>query len=217
MPCTVHSARTTTLRFAITCLHDMDTARYILALIATLTYPPAIGWWLVTHPFVRFWRAVGRPLYYVSMLVLSVAVMAGIYPFRETLLAVEFGTNELLWPAAILAYALSVYIEVRCRRYLKLKILLGVPELAPGGRGGTLITDGIYRRMRHPRYVAVWLGTVALALFTNYLAVYVIAGAMIPALYLVAVLEEKELHDRFGSDYSAYAAKVPRFLPSVHR
>jgi protein-S-isoprenylcysteine O-methyltransferase Ste14 len=193
----------------------MNTVRHVLALLAILTYLPAVAWWWVTHPFVRFWRALGRPLYYLTMILLSAVVIAVIYPLREPLLRVEFGTNELLWPLALFAYGLSVYIEVRCRRHLKLAILLGSPELAPGGHGGKLITDGIYRRIRHPRYVAVWLGTVALALFTNYLAVYVIAGALIPALYLVVVLEEKELHDRFGADYTLYAEKVPRFVPKV--
>jgi protein-S-isoprenylcysteine O-methyltransferase Ste14 len=191
----------------------MDKARYIVALIAIMSYPPAVGWWYLTHPFVRFWRRLGRPVFYIVLTIGSVAIMRAIYLVREPLLAVEYGTSRVLWPLVLLFYGIAVYIELRCRRYLKTKILLGVPELAPGGRGGRLITEGIYGSVRHPRYIAVWLGTVAVAFFTNYLAVYAIAIAIIPALYLVVVLEEKELRDRFGDEYLRYCERVPRFIP----
>ncbi|UCC83896.1 MAG: isoprenylcysteine carboxylmethyltransferase family protein [Gemmatimonadota bacterium] len=191
----------------------MEKVRYVLALLSIMTYPPAVGWWYVTHPFVDFWRRLGRPAFYTVVTIGSFIIMGAIYLVREPLLAVEYGTNRALWPLALVVYGVSVYIEIRCRKYLKGKILVGVPELAPDGRGGSLITQGIYRRIRHPRYVAVWLGTVAVALFTNYLAVYIIAIAILPALYLVVVLEEKELRDRFGEEYVKYCEAVPRFFP----
>lgn len=191
----------------------MDTARYVLALICVLTAPFAVGAWLLTHPFISFWRKAGRPVFYVTMVVLSVAAIGATYAVREPLLAVHFGPKEGLWPAAVFLLGLSLYLEVQCRKQLELKTLLGIPELAPDGRSGRLVTEGIYGRMRHPRYVAAWLGIAGVALFTNYLAVYVVAAAMIPALYLVVVLEERELMDRFGLEYGLYTQKVPRFLP----
>lgn len=60
---------------------------------------------------------------------------------------------------------------------------------------------------------AVLLGTVAVAFFTNYLAVYIVAVLIVPALYLVVVLEERELRDRFGEQYVEYCRRVPRFFP----
>jgi protein-S-isoprenylcysteine O-methyltransferase Ste14 len=191
----------------------MNTARYVVALIAVMSYIPAVGWWYLIHPLVGFWRRLGRPLFYTIMTVTSLAFMGAVYLIREPLLAVEYGTNPALWPLVILFYGASIAIEVRCRKYLKPKILLGVPELAPGSGGGKLITEGIYSRVRHPRYLAVFLGTVAVAFFTNYLAVYVIAALVAPALYLVVVLEEKELRDRFGQPYEEYCRRVPRFIP----
>jgi protein-S-isoprenylcysteine O-methyltransferase Ste14 len=191
----------------------MNTARYILALICIISFPTAVGWWYVTHPFVSFWRKLGRPLFYTILTVVSFAVMAGIYLIREPLLAVEYGTNRALWPLAIIIYGTSIYVEVRCRKYLTAKILVGAPELAPDGRGGELLTEGIYSRIRHPRYIAVWLAGVAMAFFTNYLAMYVLAALTVPALYFVVVLEEKELRDRFGEQYVRYCERVPRFIP----
>ena len=35
----------------------------------------------------------------------------------------------------------------------------------------------------------------------------------LPTLHLVVVLEERELRQRFGAAYDAYARQVPRYLP----
>jgi protein-S-isoprenylcysteine O-methyltransferase Ste14 len=191
----------------------MNMARYIVALIAVMSYPPAVGWWYLVHPLVGFWRRLGRPLFYVIMTMTSLAVMGAFYLIREPLLAVDYGTEPALWPLAAVFYGASAYIEVRCRRYLRPKILFGAPELAPEGRRGELITEGIYGRVRHPRYIAVFLATVAIAFFTNHLAVYILALLLAPALYLVVLLEEKELRDRFGEAYEDYCRRVPRFIP----
>jgi protein-S-isoprenylcysteine O-methyltransferase Ste14 len=61
--------------------------------------------------------------------------------------------------------------------------------------------------------LTVFLGTLAVAFFTNYLAVYVVAVLVAPALYLVVMLEEKELRDRFGQQHVEYCRRVPRFIP----
>ena len=80
---------------------------------------------------------------------------------------------------------------------------------------GELATGGIYSRMRHPGYMAMSLAIAAAALFTNYLAMYVVALAYVPLICLVALLEERELLARFGVAYRAYCARVPRFVPRL--
>jgi protein-S-isoprenylcysteine O-methyltransferase Ste14 len=59
------------------------------------------------------------------------------------------------------------------------------------------------------------LGTVAMALFTNYVAAYVLAAIAFPWLYLIIVLEERELSDRFGDEYRSYQQRVPRLIPRL--
>jgi protein-S-isoprenylcysteine O-methyltransferase Ste14 len=196
----------------------MNTARYVLALLSVMTYPMAVGWWYITHPLIDFWRKLGRPLFYTLVTFVSFAVMAAIYFVREPILSVEYGTNPMLWPLVVLFYGLSVWVEVRCRKHLKTKILFGSPELDPSGHGGQLIAEGIYGKVRHPRYVAVFLGTIAVAFFCNYLAVYILVVLLVPALNLVVVLEERELRDRFGEEYVRYCERVPRrFIPQFGR
>jgi protein-S-isoprenylcysteine O-methyltransferase Ste14 len=67
--------------------------------------------------------------------------------------------------------------------------------------------------MRHPRYGGALLGVVAVALFVNYLGIYVMGALLFPGLYLVTILEEKELSERFGDPYRKYQRQVPRFIP----
>ncbi|NIR38153.1 MAG: isoprenylcysteine carboxylmethyltransferase family protein, partial [Actinobacteria bacterium] len=108
---------------------------------------------------------------------------------------------------------LSVAIAIRRRRHLTNRILAGVPELTEGEGGGTLLTEGIYARIRHPRYVEVAVGTFGYAFFANYGGAYVVAAATVPLLHLVVLLEERELVDRFGDRYREYQRSVPRYLP----
>jgi protein-S-isoprenylcysteine O-methyltransferase Ste14 len=191
----------------------MDTARYVVALIMLVAFPPGLVIWLLIHPFIGFWRRLGPGASYAVL----VPVMAGLggvaYGFQASLLAVEYGTR---WPLVGLAVPLllvSLVIRRHHRRHLDLGTLAGIPELTPGGRSGTLLTEGIYARVRHPRYLEALVGGLALALFANYLAGYVLVTGLVLTAAVVVRLEERELIARFGESYLEYSARVPRFWP----
>ncbi len=92
---------------------------------------------------------------------------------------------------------------------------VGIPEVAPQREDGKLLTEGVYGRMRHPRYAGAVLGLIAYALFVNYLALYLLVPLLSAGVYVISVLEERELRDRFGKAYVEYARSVPRFIPRV--
>lgn len=187
----------------------MDETRYVLAVAAVVAWPAAVSFWLIVHPLIGFWRRVGVPTTYAVMLVIMVVIGYGSYRMRELLLEIEYGTH---WPLILLAiglFGVSSVIEVRCRRQLSSRTLIGVPELA-AETPGRLLTEGIYAQVRHPRYLGALVGGVATAVLTNYLAVYGMMLLVTPLLYLVIVLEERELVDRFGDAYREYQARVPR-------
>ena len=54
---------------------------------------------------------------------------------------------------------------------------------------------------------------LAAALFTNYLAIWVLAAAFVPGLLAVIHFEERELGRRFGEAYERYRREVPRLIP----
>ena len=191
----------------------LDHARYYLALLTLLTLPWALLYWYAVHPFIHFWRRVGPVAAYVCLVGMGVALGFVIWPFRGALLATEYGTGPALWALALAAYGAAVWVELQCRKHLKFSMLVGVPEFAPQASGGKLLSEGIYGRVRHPRYVSVTFGMLAAALFCNYLAIWVLWVVTVPGLIGVVHFEESELRERFGEAYVEYSRRVPRFIP----
>lgn len=191
----------------------LSVARYVMGALLAISMPPAIAYWFIVHPFIAFWRRVGmKPTFWFLGLFLG-GSMAALYPFRDALLGRDLGTSV---PAIVVAVPLLVVAGVvsrKRRKHLPFKTLAGVPELSPERHGIGLLTEGIYGRIRHPRYVEFTLALVGWTLFANYLGLYLITALAIAALYLIVLIEEQELRERFGTAYAEYSARVPRFVP----
>jgi protein-S-isoprenylcysteine O-methyltransferase Ste14 len=192
----------------------MDTARYIVALVLLVGFPPGILLWFLIHPFAAFWRRLGPVWTYIIVSVPALSVSAALLLVRRRLLAVEYGTTYLLIALAVVSLAGTIVIALKRRKHLTARILAGIPELSSDDPG-RLLTEGIYARIRHPRYVEALLGVLAYALFANYLATYVLVLISVPAIYLIVILEERELSQRFGAEYEAYRKRVPMFIPGA--
>ena len=193
----------------------MDNVRFTVALLAIVVYPSMLVFWFLVHPFVRYWRKVGPALTYTVTLTTLTVIGAGMYSFRNAILAIEYGTGGLLIALSVVTLVIGLTIEVSCRRQLSIGTLVGLPELASDGSTSRLLQEGIYGRVRHPRYLGAGFGVIAVALFANYLATYIVAAAYGPLIYLVTVLEETELVDRLGDEYRRYQRRIPRFVPSL--
>jgi len=79
-----------------------------------------------------------------------------------------------------------------------------------------LVSQGVYRAIRHPMYAALTLYSVGQALvIPNWVAGFsnVIALAVLIALRLGA--EERMMTEQFGDEYAAYSARTKRFVPGV--
>ena len=79
-----------------------------------------------------------------------------------------------------------------------------------------LITQGIYRRVRHPMYAALLLYGVAHALvIPNWVAgpSNLVAFTVLFALRVRA--EERMMLEQFGDEYTAYMARTKRLVPGV--
>jgi protein-S-isoprenylcysteine O-methyltransferase Ste14 len=191
----------------------MDIFRHCLTLLMLMFMPGAVLFWFLLHPFIRFWRRIGLRRTVAISYALLAAFAAGVFLFRKTLLAVDFGTNPVLIAAALPLLAASVVLRRKISRHLRFKTLSGVPELAPESHPQPLLTEGIYSRVRHPRYLEVLLVMASLALIANNLASYVNWIVAIPSVLAIVRIEERELGNRFGAEFEAYCARVPRFVP----
>lgn len=79
-----------------------------------------------------------------------------------------------------------------------------------------LVTQGLYRRVRHPMYSALLLYSTGQALLLpNYVAgpSYGVAVALLVALRIAP--EEQMMLEEFGKDYEDYRARTNRLVPGV--
>jgi len=79
-----------------------------------------------------------------------------------------------------------------------------------------LITDGVYRRIRHPMYSSLFLYSVGQMLaLPNWFAgpSYLVTFGILFALRVRA--EERMMLGQFGDAYAAYMAKTKRLVPGI--
>ena len=191
----------------------MDTARYIVTMLLVASTPASVLLWFAIHPLTRFWRGLGVVWTYSILSVPTLLSMAWVIVERRWIMSVDYGTSYWTIALAVVAAGLGSVIAVKRRRHLTFDILAGAPQLSEKRYPGTLLTEGIYGKVRHPRYVEVSLFVLAYALFGNYLAGYVISLLTVVCLYPVVLMEERELLERFGGEYAEYARRVSRFIP----
>jgi len=133
----------------------------------------------------------------ISVGVFSIVFVGALMVVRNSILGPDLGLHWALVALAAALLVASIAIAARRKKYLTRRILAGLPELEADGGGGTLLSEGIYARIRHPRYVEVALGTLAYAAFANYAGAWIVALATVPVLHLIVLLEERELVERF--------------------
>jgi protein-S-isoprenylcysteine O-methyltransferase Ste14 len=76
-----------------------------------------------------------------------------------------------------------------------------------------LVTDGLYKYVRHPQYTGLFLIMVGWILHFPTLLTLIIFPVLVAAYYWLARKEERELEEVFAGDYRKYKARTPRFFP----
>jgi len=77
-----------------------------------------------------------------------------------------------------------------------------------------LVTEGIYRHMRHPAYSAIVLEVISVPLVANAYWMLVFSVAWYVTLIVLRWhREEREMIVKFGEQYVRYQESVPAFIP----
>jgi protein-S-isoprenylcysteine O-methyltransferase Ste14 len=124
----------------------------------------------------------------------------------------EYSLHPVAFLAGLLALALGLWVFHRSHADLgaNWSITLEVRE------NHSLVTEGVYRRVRHPMYLALLLYGLGQALvLPNWIAgpFYVASLALLVALRLGP--EEAMMRERFASEYDAYQARTRRLVPGI--
>ena len=81
---------------------------------------------------------------------------------------------------------------------------------------GQLVTDGIFKYIRHPHYTSLLIVGFGLALFFYSIAALFIAIISVPIIIWSIIDEEKLLIKQYGEKYIEYMKKVPwRLIPRL--
>jgi len=95
--------------------------------------------------------------------------------------------------------------------------LLGIVLIAIGWkqihRAEGLVSDGLYKYMRHPQYTGIFLFTFGWIMHWPTVLTLLLWPILIAAYVWLARFEEKLALEEFGDSYRAYAAKTKRFIP----
>lgn len=113
---------------------------------------------------------------------------------------------------------IGIAINVIAVRHLKLARWNSKPLYGTSLEYNSLITGGIYSRIRHPSYIGQIILFFGCAVLVP--SPYVINFSITYMLYLVLLhvpIEESYMRKRFGPQFSEYATNVPRFIPRLVR
>ena len=193
--------------------NHMESVRYFLALVLIYIMPIVITFWAIIHAFSDYWRRV-RPIFaYTSAGVCIGIVSLFCFKYQDTLLGVNLGNNLFVFLIGMAIYILSWALWRPVKHYLDFKTFAGVPEVTD--EKIDLIVDGPFKMVRHPRYLMVWIGVVGWCLMANYSGSYAVGIASMIGLFMIVGLEERDLKQRFGEQYTIYQENVPQLIPSV--
>jgi len=139
---------------------------------------------------------------------LPVLVIAGLAPDRR-LYTVPLPWSGLMVLGELLAVVVLLVgiVQTGALEFVGIEQLIGAGEKAPV----KLVTNGLYRYVRHPLYSAgmvfIWLAPL---MTVNLLTINIAAS-----LYLIigAVFEERKLQRQYGQAYADYKAVTPMFIP----
>jgi protein-S-isoprenylcysteine O-methyltransferase Ste14 len=81
---------------------------------------------------------------------------------------------------------------------------------------GQLVTEGIFKYIRHPHYTSLLIIGFGLAFFFYSIAALLIAALAIPLMVWSIIDEEKLLIKQYGEEYKEFMRKTPyRIIPKI--
>lgn len=181
------------------------------------------GWiacFAIRWPWQKRWRANtfrddrahGLEKALLAAMFLTMMVIPLLHALTPWLSLADYRLPRAAGIAGIVLFAVAVWLFWRAHRDLGAN---WSPTLQIRERH-ELVTSGIYARIRHPMYAAIWLWALAQPLLLqNWIAGPPVLLAFAAMYAYRSQAEEAMMVDQFGDAYRAYAARVPRLLPRL--
>ncbi len=182
----------------------------IAAVFACLYLPvPFIMTWF--HGLDRTWKRIGVVSYTLHV-PMYLGLVVAVWSLREVWPVSAWPWHPALSALGVGFIAAAFALLFATQGRIGFSTLIAVPQVTQAS-DRSLITTGIYARIRHPRYTMLIVGSLGNFLLTGY-PLLLLAFAVTTALTLsMSRLEEKELLKCFGDEYRCYRECVPAFFP----
>ena len=183
-----------------------------LACVVYSTVPP---FWLMVHPRAHRWRAKERSPFRVlvpAWLTMWVGIGAITGPWRKA----AFYSTGWSWLPAVFLFATGIFLYARSGAHFSRAQLGGLPEVRANHSHDRLVTAGIRARVRHPVYLGPLCEMLAWSVGTGLVVCWSLTAFAIATGAVMIRMEEAELENRFGEEYSRYRRSVPAMLPRTH-
>ena len=92
-------------------------------------------------------------------------------------------------------------------------IVRGWKQVYNAQKEDRLVTEGIYRHIRHPQYTGIYLTIFGQLIHWPTIPTLILFPVIVAAYYALARKEENLMIKKFGDEYRAYTRKVPMFFP----
>ncbi len=121
----------------------------------------------------------------------------------------------VIFGGSTLAWALVMGISL-------LLLLAGYTLMSKGwkavhGAHGQMVTDGVYRFVRHPQYTGLFLVIAGFLIQWPTFLTVLMAPILIFAYIQLSRKEERGMLERFNNTYVVYAQDKPMFFPAVNK
>lgn len=135
-----------------------------------------------------------------------------VYVFSSRLDFADYGLPAwVAWVGAVL-FGFSIWLLWRSHADLgrNWTPTLGIRD------GHELVTEGVFRHIRHPMYAAHMVWAIAQVLMLhNWIAGYSFLVIMVPHYLLRVDAEEQMMVDQFGEEYHEYVKRTGRLIPRL--
>jgi len=180
-----------------------------------------VAWFIIRYPHQRRARRMPvkespartreRILLTISFCGLFVVPLIYVFTDEPRFATYRFQPALALAGAGVFAAALALFYRIHRELGRSWSVTLEIRDQH------VLVTDGLYRHVRHPMYTAFWLWALAqLLLLPNWIAGP--AGLVgFGTLFFCRVgAEERMMLAAFGEDYRAYMERTKRIIPRIY-
>ena len=169
--------------------------------------------WIAIHPFARRWRGVRRRYSLIAPMWMAmwVAAWAVSAPWAQVVLY----RQPLTWAITFTFFYVSYRMYTGGVRGMSIALIVGKQELNPEGHEQALITHGVHAMVRHPLYLGHLCTMLGWSVGTGSLACFALTAFAVVTGAIMIPMEERELRERFGSEYDRYAERVPMIVPRM--